>query len=86
MKKVEVKDGQKFIFMEPLNQDLIIDFEIIFNNPLIRTRRKEFKLSSDDLTQIYNSRTFVYMKILTILKNGFGERWIVRKCSSSSGK
>ena len=52
LKKIEIKDGQKFISIEPLNQDLIIDFEIIFNNPLIRTRRKEFKLSNDNLTEI----------------------------------
>ena len=63
LKKVEVKDGDKYISIEPLSNDLIIDFEIIFNNPLIRTRRKEFKLSNGDLTPIYNSRTFVYMKI-----------------------
>ena len=44
LKKVEVKDGQKFISIEPLNQDLIIDFEIIFNNPLIRTREKNLNL------------------------------------------
>ena len=40
LKKVEIKEGQKFISIEPLKQDLIIDFEIIFNNPLIRTRRR----------------------------------------------
>ena len=27
--KVEVKDGKKFISIEPLEKDLIIDFEII---------------------------------------------------------
>ena len=49
LKKVEVKDGDKYISIEPLSKDLIIDFEINFNNPLIRTRRKEFKLSNGDL-------------------------------------
>ena len=58
LKKIEVKDGKKFISIEPLKNDSIIDFEIIFNNPLIRTRRKEFKMSDNDLTAIYNSRTF----------------------------
>ena len=29
LKKVEVKDGQKFISIEPLNRDLKIDFEIV---------------------------------------------------------
>ena len=55
LKKVEVKDGSKYISIEPLNKDLIIDFEIVYKNPLIRTRRKEFKLSKGDLTSIYNS-------------------------------
>ena len=74
LKKVEVKDGQKFISIEPLNQDLIIDFEIIFNNPLIRTRRKEFKLSNDDLTEIYNSRTFcLYEEIDNIKRMGLAK-------------
>ena len=58
LKKVEVKDGQKYISIEPLEKDLIIDFEIVYRNPLIRSRRREFKLSNCDLTSIYNSRTF----------------------------
>ena len=58
LKKVEVKDGPKYISIEPLEKDLIIDFEIVYRNPLIRSRRREFKLSNCDLTSIYNSRTF----------------------------
>ena len=58
LKKIEVKDGLKYISIEPLKEDLIIDFEIVYSNPLIRSRRREFKLSSCDLTSIYNSRTF----------------------------
>jgi len=74
LKKIEIKDGQKFISIEPLNQDLIIDFEIIFNNPLIRTRRKEFKFSNDDLTEIYNSRTFcLYEEIDNIKRMGLAK-------------
>ena len=74
LKKVEIKDGPKFISIEPLNQDLIIDFEIIFNNPLIRTRRKEFKFNRDDLTEIYNSRTFcLYEDIDNIKRMGLAK-------------
>ena len=74
LKKVEVKDGEKFISIEPLKQDLIIDFELIFKNPLIRTRRKEFKFSGDDLTEIYNSRTFcLYEDIDNIKKMGLAK-------------
>jgi UDP-3-O-[3-hydroxymyristoyl] N-acetylglucosamine deacetylase len=58
LKKFEIKDGQKYISIEPLEKDLIIDFEIVYKNPLIRTRRQEFQFSKSDLTSIYNSRTF----------------------------
>ncbi len=74
LKKVEVKDGKKFISIEPLKQDLIIDFEIIFNNPLIRTRRKELKLSNANLSEIYNSRTFcLYEDIDNIKRMGLAK-------------
>ena len=74
LKKVEVVDGPKFISIEPLNEDLIIDFELIYKNPLIRTRRKEFKLSNDDLSPIYNSRTFcLYEDIDNIKRMGLAK-------------
>ena len=69
IKKVEVKDGPKFISIEPLANDLIIDFEIVYKNPLIRTRRHEFKLSNGDLTSIYNSRTFCLYEDIDQIKN-----------------
>ena len=74
LKKVEIKDGHKYISIEPLNKDLIIDFELIYKNPLIRTRRKEFKLSNDDLAAIYNSRTFcLYEDIDSIKRMGLAK-------------
>ena len=74
IKKVEVKDGPKHISIEPLTKDLIIDFEIVYKNPLIRTRRKEFKLSNGDLTSIYNSRTFcLYEDIDQIKSQGLAQ-------------
>ena len=60
--KIEVKNESKYISIEPLEKDLIIDFEIVYKNPLIRTRRKEFRLSSGNLNSIYNSRTFCLYK------------------------
>ena len=74
LKKVELKEGEKFISIEPLNNDLIIDFELIYKNPLIRTRRKEFKLSNDDLSSIYSSRTFcLYEDIDNIKRMGLAK-------------
>jgi len=69
LKKVEVKDRQKFISIEPLTKDLIVDFEIVYKNPLIRTRRKEFKLSNGDLTSIYNSKTFCLYEDIDQIKS-----------------
>jgi len=69
LKKVELKDGLKKISIEPLSNDLIIDFEIVYKNPLIRTRRKEFKLSSGDLTSIYNARTFCLYEDIDQIKS-----------------
>jgi len=74
LKKVEVKEGPKSISIEPLANDLIIDFEIVYKNPLIRTRRHEFKLSSGDLTSIYSSRTFcLYEDIDKIVSQGLAK-------------
>ena len=68
-KKIKIRDGEKFISIEPSNNDLIIDFEIVYGNPLIRTRRKEFKLSQDKLTEIYNSRTFCLYEDIDFIKS-----------------
>ena len=74
LKKVEIIDGPKYISIEPLDKDLIIDFELIFENPLIRTRRKEFKFSKDDLTSVYSSRTFcLYEDIDKIKRMGLAK-------------
>jgi len=69
LKKVEIQEGKKYISIEPLENDLIVDFEIVYNNPLIRTRRKEFKLSDGDLTNIYNSRTFCLYEDIDFIKS-----------------
>ena len=69
LKKVEIQEGKKYISIEPLENDLIVDFEIIYSNPLIRTRRKEFKLSNGDLTNIYNSRTFCLYEDIDFIKS-----------------
>ena len=85
LKKVEIQDGEKHISIEPLENDLIVDFEIVYKNPLIRTRRKDFKLSDGDLTNIYNSRTFClyedidHIKSQGLAKGGSLENAIVVK-------
>jgi len=74
LKKLEIRDGKKYISIEPCKKDLIVDFEIVYKNPLIRTRRKEFRLSNGDLGSIYNSKTFcLYEEIDNIKSRGLGK-------------
>ena len=68
-KKIEIREGEKFISIEPSKDDLIIDFEIVYKNPLIRTRRKEFRLSNNKLSEIYNSRTFCLYEDIDLIKS-----------------
>ena len=69
LKKVEIKNGSKYIYIEPFEKDLVIDFEIVYKNSLIRTRRHEFKLSNGDLTSIYNSKTFCLYEDIDQIKS-----------------
>ena len=46
-----------------------MDFEIVYENSLIRTRRKEFRLSKDTLTDIYSSRTFCLYEDIDMIKS-----------------
>ena len=56
--KVSLKDNEKFISIEPSKINLEIDFEIKYQNTLIGTQRNKVMVYDDDLTDIYNSRTF----------------------------
>jgi UDP-3-O-[3-hydroxymyristoyl] N-acetylglucosamine deacetylase len=56
--KISLKDNEKFISIEPSKINLEIDFEIKYQNTLIGTQRNKVMVYDDDLTDIYNSRTF----------------------------
>ena len=67
-KKVNFKDGKKTISIEPNKISLDIDFEIKYKNSLIGTQRNLVKVYEDDLTEIYNSRTFCLFEDVKKLK------------------
>ena len=56
--KIDLKDGKKTISIEPSKINLEIDFEIKYQNPLIKTQKNKIKIYEDDLTDIFDSRTF----------------------------
>tara|TARA_B100001027_G_scaffold9673_1_gene6064 strand:+ start:570 stop:1490 length:921 start_codon:yes stop_codon:yes gene_type:complete len=73
-KKVEFKSGDKFISIEPSKLSLDIDFELKYQNKIIGIQRNKINVYEDDLTEIFNSRTFcLYEDIETIKKNGLAK-------------
>ena len=72
--KVEYSDGERFISIEPSKLSLDIDFELKFDNEIIGNQRNKFKVYEDDLTDVYNSRTFcLFEDIEFIKKNGLAK-------------
>ena len=84
-KKVNFENGRKSISMEPNKISLDIDFEIKYKNSLIGTQRNLVKVYEDDLTEVYNSRTFCLLedveklKKMNLAKGGTLENAIVVK-------
>ena len=84
-KKINFKDGEKSISIEPNKISLDIDFEIKYENSLIETQRNLVKVYEDDLTEVYNSRTFCLfedvekLKKMNLAKGGTLENAIVVK-------
>ena len=73
-KEIEYSDGKRFISIRPSTLSLEIDFELNYNNPIIGNQRNKVKVFEDDLTDIYNSRTFcLFEDIELIKKNGLAK-------------
>tara|TARA_B100000678_G_scaffold57099_1_gene45890 strand:+ start:294 stop:1214 length:921 start_codon:yes stop_codon:yes gene_type:complete len=67
-KKISIKDGTKTMSIEPNKISLDIDFEIKYNNELIGTQRNLINVYEEDLSEIYNSRTFCIYEDIEKLK------------------
>ena len=73
-KEVKYTDGERFILIQPSTLSLEIDFELKYKNPIIGNQKNKVKVFEDDLTDIYNSRTFcLFEDIETIKKNGLAK-------------
>ena len=67
--KIEVIDGSKYISIEKSNVSLDIDFEIKFNNSFIGNQKNKINMFENDLSDIYNSRTFCLYEDIENLRN-----------------
>ena len=73
-KKIEYSDGERFISIQPSTLSLEIDFELKYNNEIIGNQKNKVKVYEDDLTDVYNSRTFcLFEDIELIKKNGLAK-------------
>ena len=85
LKKIVLRDGKKTISMEPTKTSLEIDFEIKFNNPIIKNQRNIINVYETDLKDIFNSRTFCLyedvekLKKMNLAKGGSLQNAIVVK-------
>jgi len=73
-KEIKFTDGERFISIEPSTLSLDIDFELKYKNPIIGNQRNKVKVFEDDLTDVYNSRTYcLFEDIELIKKNGLAK-------------
>ena len=73
-KKIEFKNGDKFISIKPSKLSLDIDFQLKYQNQIIGNQRNKINVYEDDLQEIFNSRTFcLYEDIEVIKKNGLAK-------------
>jgi UDP-3-O-[3-hydroxymyristoyl] N-acetylglucosamine deacetylase len=73
-KEIKFTDGERFISIEPSTLSLDIDFELKYKNPVIGNQKNKVKVFEDDLTDVYNSRTYcLFEDIELIKKNGLAK-------------
>ena len=73
-KQIEIREGDKSISINKSNVSLDIDFEIKYQNQFIKSQRNKVSVFEDDLTNIYNSRTFcLFEDVEKLKKMGLGK-------------
>ena len=73
-KEISYSNGERYITIKPSTLSLDIDFELKYKNEIIGNQRNKVKVYEDDLSDIYNSRTFcLYEDIEKIKKNGLAK-------------
>jgi len=66
--EVRFSEGERSISLKPSTLSLDIDFELKYENKIIGKQRNKVKVYEDDLTDIYNSRTFCLFEDIEKIK------------------
>jgi len=69
LNKVSVEDGSKYISIDKSNVSLDIDFEIKYLNSFIGDQKNKINVYENNLSDIYNSRTFCLYEDIEKLRN-----------------
>ena len=73
-KEVTFSDGERFISIKPSTLNLEIDFQLKYKNEVIGDQKNKVKVYEDDLSDVYNSRTYcLYEDIEEIKKKGLAK-------------
>ena len=73
-KEISYSEGTRYMSIKPSTLSLDIDFELQYENKIIGNQRNIFKVYEDDLSDVYNSRTFcLYEDIEKIKKMGLAK-------------
>ena len=67
-KEITYSEGERFISIKPSALSLDIDFELKYKNRIIGNQRNKVKVYEDDLSNIYNSRTFCLFEDIEKIK------------------
>ena len=67
-KEVTYSEDERFISIKPSTLNLEIDFELKYKNKIIGDQRNKIKVYEDDLSDIFNSRTFCLFEDIELIK------------------
>ena len=71
---IEIEEEDKYISLDKSNTTLEIEFEINYTNQLIKTQKNKVNVFEDNLSNIFNSRTFCLFEDIEKLKKiGLGK-------------
>ena len=74
IKKFELNESEKFISIEPNENSLNVDFQLVYSNNVIGKQRNQINFSNKDLSNVYTSRTFcLYEDVEKIKKIGLAK-------------
>ena len=68
MKRFEYKENNKTISIEPNDNGLEVNFELVYANKVIGTQSNKVNFADSDLTNVYTSRTFCLFEDIEKIK------------------